>query len=339
MDVVFDTLGFAGKALIVFVTFAACTVVFFARAARAARGTEHQNGYLTVRRLNDALKESAEALRGAMLPAKAAKARRKELAKAQKHEQKPDKNVFVLDFKGDILASAAENLRQEVTALCAVGQSGDEVVVRLESAGGAVHSYGFAASQLARIREHGLGLTVCVDRVAASGGYMMACVADRIVAAPFAVLGSIGVVSPMPNVHRLLDRHGIDFENFTAGEYKRTVSPLAEITAKGRKKYQEQLDDIHKLFKEFVARYRPGLDIDSVATGESWHGIRAAELGLANELMTSDEYLLRRVDEANIFKVSFQRPHHVRDRIASLVTTTTMSVLDAARERLGLGGA
>ena len=326
MDVLWDILGFAGKGIIVFIVFAACTVVFFARAARAARGDRTDTGYLSVRRLNDALRRSTEILRGAMMKPKEFKARRKELVKARKTEVLPDKNVFVLDFKGDILASAVENLRQEITALCAVATDNDEVVVRLESSGGAVHSYGFAASQLARIRKRGLRLTVCVDRVAASGGYMMACVAEHIIAAPFAMLGSIGVASPMPNLHRLLERVGVDYENFTAGEYKRTVSPLAEITPKGRKKYQEQLDEIHALFKGFVSEYRPSLDIDAVATGEAWLGTRAAELGLANELMTSDDYLMSKLDDANIYKVTFRRPHAMRDRIASWVSAFTASL-------------
>jgi serine protease SohB len=337
MEVLWDTVGFAGKGVIVFFVFAACTLVFFARAARAARAGRSSGGHLRVQRLNDALKHSAERLRGAMMKPKEYKARRKALAKAAKTESFPQKNLFVLDFKGDILASAVENLRHEITALCEVAAEGDEVVVRLESAGGAVHSYGFAASQLARIRSKGLELTVCVDRVAASGGYMMACVAERIVAAPFAILGSIGVVSPMPNLHRLLDKFGIDYENFTAGEYKRTVSPLAEITPKGRKKYQEQLEEVHQLFKDHVHENRPSVDIDEVATGEHWHGIRAAELGLVNELMTSDDYLISKVDDANIYKLSFRRPRNVRDRLSGFVRAASGSLMDTLQERSGVG--
>lgn len=337
MDVLWDTLGFAGKALIVFLTFAACTLLFFARAARATRGGRGGGGYLRVQKLNDTLRRGREALRGAMMSPKEYKARKKSLSKTEATQPSFDKSLFVLDFKGDLLASAVENLRQEITALCGVAAEGDEVVVRLESGGGAVHSYGFAASQLARVRNRGVKLTVCVDRIAASGGYMMACVAEHIVAAPFAVLGSIGVVSPMPNVHRLLDRFGVDYENFTAGEYKRTVSTLAEITPQGRKKYQEQLDDVHQLFKDFIREHRPSVDIDKVATGEAWHGIRAAELGLANELMTSDDYLMGKIEEANIYKVSFERPRNVRDRIAGVVTASSLSVFDAVRERFGFG--
>jgi serine protease SohB len=327
-----DTLAFAGKGVVVFVVFAACTLLFFARAARAARGGRPR-GRLRVRRINDALKRSAETLRRAMMKPKAFKARQKMLTKAKKSEVRSERNVFVLDFKGDILASAVENLRHEITAICEVASEGDEVVVRLESTGGAVHSYGFAASQLARIPKRGLSLTVCVDRVAASGGYMMACVAQRIVSAPFAILGSIGVAAPLPNVHRLLDRFGIDYEDFTAGEYKRTVSPLAEITPKGREKFQAQIEEVHGLFKDFVGEHRPALDIDEVATGESWLGVRAAELGLVNDLMTSDDYLLSKVSQADIYKVSLEQPKGMRDRISSMVSTTASSLIEAVRER------
>jgi serine protease SohB len=318
MDVLWETLGFAGKALIVFMTIAASALVVFSRASRAARGDE--GGRLHVRRLNDSLRHATDMLRSAMLPPRERRHHHRAMVRAAKHEARPEKNVFVLDFKGDILARAAENLRQEVTALLGVVSPGDEVVVRLESSGGAVTSYGFAASQLARLKERGLALTVCVDRVAASGGYMMACVAERIVAAPFAVLGSIGVAAPMPNFHRLLDRFGVDYENFTAGEFKRTVSPLAPITDKGRRKFQEQLEDVHRLFKEHVHAHRPNLDIDQVATGEHWYGVRAAELGLVNELMTSDDYLLSKVNDANIYKVSFHRPMRLRERVGDMTS-------------------
>jgi serine protease SohB len=334
MDVLWDTLGFAGKALIVFITIAASSLVVFARASKVARS---EGGRMRVRRINDSLRQATNMLRSAMLPARERRQHNKELARAAKNEARPQKNVFVLDFKGDIMASAAENLRQEVTALLGVVAPGDEVVVRLESGGGAVTGYGFAASQLVRLKERGLALTVCVDKVAASGGYMMACVAERIIAAPFAVLGSIGVAAPMPNFHRLLDRFGVDYENFTAGEYKRTVSPLTPITDKARRKFQEQLEEVHQLFKDHVRAYRPQVDIDQVATGEHWYGKRAAELGLVNELMTSDDYLLAKVHDTNIYKVSFQRPPMLRERFAGLASATVERIVDAWQARSLLG--
>ena len=330
METVLEVVGFAGKGFIVFIVFAACAAVFFSR-LRLGRGGVLAEGRLNVRRLNDTLRRHAEALRGAMMPPKMRRKHRKALAKVEKKDEpQHDRNVFVLDFKGDILASAVESLRAEVSALSAVAERGDEVVLRLESGGGAAHSYGFAASQLARLRDRGLSLTVCVDRIAASGGYMMACVADKIVAAPFAILGSIGVAAPLPNVHRLLDRIGVDYENVTAGKYKRTVSPFAEITVEGRDKYQQQIEEVHQHFKDFVHGHRPSLDIDEVATGEHWLGMRALELGLANELMTSDDYLMSKLDEANIYRLDFKRPRRMPDRLFGMVEAA-WSRLSSAR--------
>jgi len=226
--------------------------------------------------------------------------------------------VFVLEFKGDLFATAVRNLREEVTAITAVAGKGDEVVIRLESAGGAVPHYGLAAAQLMRLREKAIKLTVCIDRIAASGGYMMACVADRIVAAPFAIIGSIGVVAQVPNFHRLLEKHDVDFQEMTAGEFKRTVSVFGEITERGRKKFQEELEDTHLLFKEFVKVHRPKLDLDQVSTGEHWLARRGLDLGLVDELRTSDEVLVDRAAVANVYQVSFERARSLRERLGAV---------------------
>jgi serine protease SohB len=199
--------------------------------------------------------------------------------------------VFVLGFHGDIRAHAVRNLREEISALLTLAEPEDSVVVRLESSGGMVHAYGLAAAQLTRIRERGIPLTVCVDKVAASGGYLMACVADRIVAAPFAMVGSIGVLAQIPNFHRLLKKHDIDYELLTAGQYKRTLTVFGRNTDTARQKFAEELEDTHALFREFVQRYRPGLDVAAVATGEVWFGERAQGLGLVDTLGTSDALL------------------------------------------------
>lgn len=322
----------------VFMAFAVCAVALFtiallSRFLRRGDGLPSE-GRLQVRRLNAAMRKKAESLQQAMMSPKAWAKRRKELNKQEKKgEPEHDQNVFVLDFKGDIRASAVDSLREEVSALLAVSSRGDEVVLRLESAGGMAHAYGFAASQLARLRDHGLKLTVCVDRVAASGGYMMACVADHIIAAPFAILGSIGVAAPVPNLHRLLDRLGVDYEDVTAGEYKRTVSPFALITEGGREKFQEQIDDTHQLFKDFVSEHRPTLDIDRVATGEHWPGVRAAELGLTNALGTSDDYLMSKLDEANLYGLCFSRPASMSERLTGSMATAADRMLDAIWSR------
>lgn len=253
------------------------------------------------------------------------KARRKALKKAAGSgaEGEPGaeakRRVFVLDFDGDIRASAASRLRREITAVLSMARERDEIVVRLESRGGMVHSYGLAASQLERVKQHGISLTVCVDKVAASGGYMMACVADRILAAPFAILGSIGVIAQLPNFHRLLKKNDIDFEMITAGEYKRTLTILGENTEKGRRKFTEEIEDIHLLFKEFVTRNRPALDIDRVATGESWFGQRALDLALVDELVTSDEYLVRACDSDEVIEVRYVEKKPLPERLGLVV--------------------
>ena len=231
-------------------------------------------------------------------------------------EQQGTRRVFVLNFDGDIAASAVASLRQEVSAVLGAAAVGDEVVVRVESAGGAVHAYGLAASQLARVRSHGATLTVAVDKVAASGGYLMAAVADRILAAPFAVVGSIGVVAQIPNVHRLLKKHDVDVEVHTAGRFKRTLDFLGENTEQGRAKLREELEDVHALFQEYVANWRPGLDLDAVSTGEHWYGQRALDRALVDELVTSDEYLARACQDADVFEVSWVVPKRPLERLA-----------------------
>jgi serine protease SohB len=197
------------------------------------------------------------------------------------------------------------SLREEVTAVLTVATPDDEVFVRLESGGGMVHAYGLAASQLNRIRERNIPLTVAVDKVAASGGYMMACVANRVIAAPFSIIGSIGVVAQIPNFHRLLKKHDVDFEQFTAGEFKRTVTMFGENTDEGRAKFRKEVEDIHLLFKDFIQKHRPNVDIVKVSTGEYWPAIRALEHDLIDELKTSDDYLLDKNETADIFQIRY----------------------------------
>lgn len=303
----------------------AVLAVLIVIAALRSRG-KHQAaaGQLQVRKLNTFYTHLQESLEAAVLDKDELKALRKEESKKAKQEKKEKKSgnkdiskskVYVLNFEGDIKASATEQLRQEVTAILTLAKPQDEVVVRLESGGGMVHSYGLAASQLARIREAGIPLTVCVDKVAASGGYMMACIGQKIISAPFALLGSIGVVAQLPNVHRLLKKHDIDYEVLTAGEYKRTLTVFGENTEKGREKFQEDLEITHELFKGFVSRYRPQLDIDRIATGEVWLGIAAQERLLVDELKTSDQYLAERAKEADLFQLHYATRKSLQQRI------------------------
>jgi len=312
MDILHEVLGFAAKGLVVFATIA-LTALFLVAITRRKRP---RASLLRVRRLNEQIEALADALRANLLRKKDARKLRKERKKQMRAPPAAKPNVFVLEFKGDLFATAVRNLREEVTAIAGVAGKDDEVVVRLESAGGAVPHYGLAASQLLRLREKAIKVTVCIDRIAASGGYMMACVADRIVAAPFAIIGSIGVVAEIPNLHRFLKKHDVDFQEMTAGEFKRTVSIFGEITDKGRKKFQEELEDTHRLFKDFVQANRPKLDVARVATGEHWLARRGLELGLVDQLGTSDEYLVTRAREANLYQVSFQTAPTWRERLS-----------------------
>ncbi|MGM0576487.1 MAG: protease SohB [Myxococcota bacterium] len=297
------------------------------------RGFGGEDGELRVRRLNDAVRDLGNAIRKAALPKKAWKQERKadkERKKQEKQTAGERKRIFVLDFDGDLKATAVESLRREITAVLAVARDGDEVMLKLKSAGGLVYGYGLAASQLERITRRGLRLTAVVDKIAASGGYMMACVADHVVAAPFAIVGSIGVAAAVPNVHRLLKNHDVDVEYMTAGEYKRTLTLVAENTDKGRRKFQEQMDDTHGLFKEFVKRHRPEVDLDRVATGEHWYGSQGAELNLVDEVSTSDDWLIRAVDDADLLQVSWEARQGLGTKLAGQVDATLRRVLGSA---------
>lgn len=298
-------------------------------AAAAQKRRKPSDGEIEVESLNDHFTELKETLEDHILDEhrlkqihKAQKKQEKEEAKARKKAAKSDtqeeedrKRIFVIDFDGDIQASEVDKMRQEVTAVLSLAKATDEVVVRLESPGGLVHGYGLAASQLERIRRKQIPLTVCVDKVAASGGYMMACIANKIVAAPFALIGSIGVVAQIPNFHRLLKKNDIDYEVLTAGDYKRTLTMFGENTDKGREKFVEELEDTHALFKEFVSDYRSDLDIEKVATGEVWFGRRAISNGLIDQIETSDDYLVNAADEADIYKVSYQVKQSLQERL------------------------
>ncbi|MGX9862451.1 protease SohB [Pseudomonas moraviensis] len=311
----------------------AILVVLASFAALRSKGRRKSAGQLQVSKLNDFYKGLRERLEQTLLDKDQLKALRKgqakteKTAKKQKTQPEPKSRVFVLDFDGDIKASATESLRHEITALLTLATSKDEVVLRLESGGGMVHSYGLASSQLARIRDAGVPLTVCIDKVAASGGYMMACIGDKIISAPFAILGSIGVVAQLPNVNRLLKKHDIDFEVLTAGEYKRTLTVFGENTEKGREKFQEDLDITHQLFKNFVARYRPQLAIDEVATGEIWLGIAALENQLVDELKTSDEYLAQKARQAEVYHLHYAERKSLQERIGMAASGSVDRVL------------
>lgn len=343
------------------VTFVVAILVVVVVAVSLGGRTKKSNkGHIEVTNLNDKFEHLRDTLRDAMMDddaykafEKAEKKRLKDEAaakkKAAKAAEKAEKNntvpvdtavepqkkrIFVLDFYGDIKASEVECLREEISTILTLAQPTDEVVVKVESGGGMVHSYGLASSQLARITHKNIPLTVCVDKVAASGGYMMACVANKIVAAPFAILGSIGVVAQLPNFHKLLKKNDIDYEMFTAGEYKRTVTMFGENTDKGRAKFVEELEDTHVLFKEFVSEHRPQVDVVKVATGEVWFGRRAKEVNLIDEIQTSDEYLFAQAETADIFEVEFAYKKSLPEKLGFAAQTAVDRLLMTWWERL-----
>ncbi|MBN6535513.1 protease SohB [Acinetobacter pittii] len=261
-----------------------------------------------------------------------------QLAKEAKIRRKNNQKIFVLDFKGDIQASAVENLREEITLILATAKAGrDRIVVRLESPGGMVHGYGLAAAQLVRLRDAGFHLTICVDKVAASGGYMMACIANEIIAAPFAIVGSIGVIAQVPNFNRLLKEHNVDFELYTAGQYKRTVTMFGENTPEGKAKFEEELQQTHVLFKHFVEKYRPQLNVDKVATGEHWYGEDALDLNLVDKLQTSDEYLLALLPQHDVYVINTRKKATLGEKLGlqaaqmadSLIPTVMSKVMES----------
>ncbi|KAA3613689.1 MAG: protease SohB [Calditrichaeota bacterium] len=293
------------------------------------RGRRSETEQLNVWKLNKHFDELRDVLQDELLSPAERKKAFKEKKKHNKQEKKEDKlkaknlekkkrgkrRVFVLNFKGDVWASSVHALREEISALLPVVQKNDEVVVRLESGGGVVHDYGLAASQLKRLRSKKVKLTILVDKIAASGGYMMACVADKLIAAPFAIIGSIGVLAEMPNFNRLLKKLDIDYEQITAGEYKRTLTVFGQNTKEAREKMVDQLEDIHLLFKDFIREHRPKVQIENVATGEYWHGTRALELGLIDGTQTSDDYLLNSCKTADVYEIEYKARESVREKI------------------------
>ena len=255
------------------------------------------------------------------------KLRSKEAEKVSAEDAKA-KKYFVINFEGNIAADAVASLREEITAILSMATSKDEVVLRLESPGGMVHAYGLASSQLLRIKNKKIPLTICVDKVAASGGYMMACLADKLVAAPFAIIGSIGVLVQLPNFHRVLKKYDVDYEMISAGEYKRTLSHFGEITAKGKDKVQEDVENIHNIFKAWVKTYRPSVEIDSIATGETWVGTQAKDRYMVDEIKTSDEVVIEACESSEVYEIEFEIKKSLQVRLASLLEESANRLLN-----------
>lgn len=324
MDLIANYGLFLAKIVTVVVAIAAFVIIV----VHAAQRKKHQSGELRLTNLSEQYQEMREEMQISLLDSHRQKQWHKEQKKKHKLEEKQAKDrakrneissfdkprLYVLDFKGSMDAHEVASLREEITAVLTVVKPEDQVLLRLESPGGMVHGYGLAASQLQRLRDSKVRLTVAVDKVAASGGYMMACVADRIVAAPFSIIGSIGVVAQVPNFYRLLKRNNIDVELHTAGQYKRTLTLFGENTEQGREKFRQDLNETHHLFKQFVHEMRPALDIDAVATGEHWYGSQAKEKGLVDDVSTSDDLLIGLMKNHEAIRVRYTQRKKMMDR-------------------------
>lgn len=299
-----------------------------------------KKGSLKISRLNEHFDEMKDVLRETILEKKELKRIHKEEKKKQKeeakntkggkaeHEEGADheasaedrkKRVYVINFTGNVAADAVSSLREEISAILTMAETEDEVMLRLESPGGMVHAYGLASSQLVRLRNAKIPLTICVDKVAASGGYMMACLADRLVAAPFAIIGSIGVLVQVPNFHKVLKKYDVDYEMISAGEYKRTLTTFGEITQKGRDKVQEDVETIHDIFKNWVKEHRPSVEIDKIATGETWLGSQAKERYMVDDIKTSDEYIINACKDADVFELEYEFQKSIQDKLGRVL--------------------
>lgn len=340
---------FLAKALTIVV---ALIIVISVVASSGQKGSKKsgKKGSLKVTQLNDHYHDLKDAIREAVLDKDDLKTVHKEEKKKEKAEAKEkkashkkagdspeesddDRRVYVLNFKGNIAADAVSCLREEISAILSMAGKNDEVILRLESPGGMVHAYGLASSQLLRLKSAKIPLTICVDKVAASGGYMMACLADKLVAAPFAIIGSIGVLVQLPNFHRVLKKHDVDFEIISAGEYKRTLTTFGEITQKGRDKVQEDVETIHEIFKTWVKDHRPSVEIDKISTGETWVGSLAKERYMVDELRTSDECILAACDDCDVFEVEYEFHKTIQDKLGKILEQSLDRVLAGWFER------
>ena len=247
---------------------------------------------------------------------KSHKAQKKEQKTLEKKHAKHNKpRLFIINFKGDVQAHAASALNEQINTILLSHQPDDEVLLRLESPGGVVPGYGLAAAQLTRLRDKNIPLTIAIDKVAASGGYLMASVANQVIAAPLAIIGSIGVIAQLPNFHRLLEKNHIDYEQVMAGKHKRTLTIFGQNTQQGREKLQSEVDETLVLFKSHIQKFRPQVIIDNVATGEHWYGSQALDLKLIDAIQTSDDFILSNLDEKQLIQIECHEKQSKIDKL------------------------
>lgn len=287
---------------------------------------------IEVQNLSEKSKKRQLQIKAKLLPAaefkKTLKSEQKKMKKERKSRDHHKPRLFVLEFEGDVRATQTEELREQITSLLSVSDpSTDQVLVTIESPGGMVHGYGLGAAQLLRIRDKGIRLVAAVDKVAASGGYLMASVANEIIAAPFAVVGSIGVIAQVPNLNRLLKKHDIDYEEVTSGKYKRSVSFLGEITPDGRRHFEKKIEGTHDLFKQFVKDLRPQLNLEEVANGDHWYGKEAVALGLVDRLQTSDDFISQFIESHQVIKLTSPEKKNLVQKVSQAAEQSLERVL------------
>jgi len=303
LDILLQLVLFGAKTVIIFILIAAILILFFVLASKG-KGSKDK---LSIKHLNKKYSDHANEVHAEILTKKEFKSLTKRKLADEKHKSQETKpTFFLLNFLGDMKASGVTRLSQEISTVLSVIKPGDEVIVRIESAGGFVHGYGLAAAELMRLRQRQIPLTITVDKIAASGGYLMACVGNKILAAPFSIIGSIGVLVQMPNFNRVLKENQVDFIQLTAGEYKRTVTMFGENTEAGKEKLKQEIEAVHQLFKNLIKENRPQVDVQKVATGEHWMGQQALTLNLVDEIKTSEDYLFERCEHANIYEICYE---------------------------------
>jgi len=322
---------FSAKAVILVVLI---LLLFAGILAIASKVKEKLHGRISIKNINEALDETKSMLCEEVMPKKDFKAFIKSTKIASKKKKK--KNIYILDFNGDIKASQVTALRQEITAILGIATAKDEVLVRLESGGGMVNTYGLAAAQLERIKAQKIPLTISIDKIAASGGYMMAAIANKIIAAPFSIVGSIGVIVQLPNFNKVLKDKNIDFEQITAGNYKRTLTMFGENTNEGRDKLHQEIEEIHTLFKDLITENRPQINIDKVATGEHWLAKQAIDFNLVDDLQTSDDYLLNKAKDTNLYEIKLQTKKSLGDKLMSGQAKLFAGILELVKSKIAI---
>ncbi len=231
----------------------------------------------------------------------------------------PPPRLAVLRFQGlrDLNASGDQRLSEAIDEVLVNRDHFEEAVVIIDSPGGTTHGYGHAYALLERLSASGLKVTACIDRIGASGGYLMALPADRILAGPFAIVGSVGVVAGIPNVKRLLEEKGVSYRLFVAGDKKRVVHFADDDGPEVREYMDEKLAGIHTQFLQAVEKHRGDrVKLDEVRSGDHWSAEESVEkgLGLVDELQTSAEYLLERNREVAL--VMIERRVDITERFA-----------------------